>query len=616
MTARPGVGVHASRLALTARMSIGTSTWVIITALSVLTVSTRALQREMAGWDAVLYVACSVAVVPVVMMLANAVMRSRVSSTGGAVSCALVAWVGAGAIRIALETAFAERVSGSVVVLPWFVYLSQLVTLPLWAGILGLVQAANLQRAQVLIERDDLIARLTRSTEERWRDLDEERAALAAHVADTIRPQIDRIRQLLERADAGPVLMALGGELQQVSEQSREIVRSASHETAMLAQRSDRLRLNQPPAPVRDSLGWRIADLSTRRWAAAPGPVALALLVSATPLLLGAGGLRAWLLLPIVIPTALALDAALLWALRPLLRRLTRGAAWPLIVIANTASIAGGLVIVRIATAALSIDIYTARSAPYAAVFVVLLGLFATLAQIWSADRREIQLRAARTARVEEEVAALEVDMEAEYARVCARTARLLHGPVQGRLAAISMALRLAVDRHGFIDGGTIRTCRALADACSTDLDLLVRVDRSPAVLEDMLRDLGTRWQGLLTLHWTLDPHVRALIDADAALRTRVGDFIGDCATNACRHGAARHLSITGHFTADGAMEFSAEDDGRGPELPIRPGSGLGSLGTQGRDWWIERSATGGCVVRYRVSVSEFSDGLSVLSPA
>ena len=234
----------------------------------------------------------------------------------------------------------------------------------------------------------------------------------------------------------------------------------------------------------------------------------------------------------------------------------------------------------------------------------MLAGVVITLAQIWEQERRDMADVAERLVRLEADLVALDGDTEAEYERVCQHTARLLHGPIQGRLAAIAMLLQLSSREDGGVSPATLNTCRSLADACVEDLDLLVQVDRAPPPLEEAMRILRGRWLGLLALRWYFQPEARALIDSDMVLRTKFEDFVADCATNACRHGAARRMTVSARILDSGDIEVAAEDDGGGPALPIDVGSGLGALGRQGMEWTIDRTPEGGCVVRYRLTAT------------
>ena len=94
-------------------------------------------------------------------------------------------------------------------------------------------------------------------------------------------------------------------------------------------------------------------------------------------------------------------------------------------------------------------------------------------------------------------------------------------------------------------------------------------------------------------------------------MRSKVEDFLGDCVTNASRHGAARNLEITCRLNESGLIELRAEDDGRGLGHKFVPGSGLGSLGEMDVNWSIENHLGGGCVVTYWPIVNQ-SDQLLI----
>lgn len=603
MAAPSGRRRTAGMWALAARMSVAPSTWIIITVLSVSTVALRAVERQLTGTAAVVYVASSIAVVPVVMLLAGSLVRRHLDRAAWVIGWAVGAWLVSGLLRIVVESALADFFGAPILVFPARVYVAQVLTLPVWAGLLGIVQAGNIRRAQEADERERLVVRLGMTTAERWQELDVERRVLADYVAKTIRPEVERIRALLAAVDPGATAQ-LREELRRVAEQSREIVRRASRETSDLAHRSRRFEGAPGDVTNVEAQWWRVAGLDTSNWSPAPMAAAAALLVTTIPPFLGVGEPRLWWLPLSVIALAVALDVVFIRALASVLRRVSRALGAALIVIANIGAVVVSYWLARISLSAVFDVVPGARFDVGVATILILSGLVVTVVQMWDLDRRDLIQQASRSAQLEYELVELDQDMEAEYERICLHTARLLHGPIQGRLAAIAMSLQLAAHGDGSLTPTTIRACRRLADACLSDLDAIAQLDRLPPPLEKVLRDLRDRWRGLLSLRWYLDPQVRAEVDADVSLRIKVEDFIGDCATNACRHGAARRMTISGRFIDNGVLEFAAEDDGSGPRLPVVVGGGLGNLGLEGIDWSIEASASGGTRVRYRPSIA------------
>lgn len=602
MVALSGRRRTAGMWVLAARMSVAPSTWIIITVLSLSTVALRAVERQLTGTAAVVCVATSIAVVPVVMLITGSFMRRHIDRGAWVIGWALGAWLVSGLLRIVVESALADFFVAPILVFPTRVYVAQVLTLPVWAGLLGVVQAGSIRRAQETDERERLVERLGMTTAERWQELDVERRVLADYVAKTIRPEVERIRVLLAEVDPGATAQ-LREELRQVAEQSREIVRRASRETSDLAHRSRRLEREPEEVTNVEAQWWRVAGLDTSNWSPAP-MAAAALLVTTIPPFLGVGEPRLWWLPLSVIALAVALDVVFIRALASVLRRVGRALGAALIVIANIGAVVVSYWLARISFSAVFDVVPGARFDVGVVTILILSGLVVTVVQMWDLDRRDLIQQSSRSAQLEYELVELDQDMEAEYERICLHTARLLHGPIQGRLAAIAMSLQLAAHGDGSLTPTTIRACRGLADACLSDLDAIAQLDRLPPPLEKVLRDLRDRWRGLLSLRWYLDPQVRVEVDADVSLRIKVEDFIGDCATNACRHGAARRMTISGRFIDNGVLEFAAEDDGSGPRLPVVVGGGLGNLGLEGIDWSIEASASGGTRVRYRPTIA------------
>lgn len=585
-------------LALAARLAIAPSTWIFITALSIITISVRADMREISGGQAFLYVGISVMVVPVVVSLVGLLLKVWHPQVLGVVILAVIAWVVAGLGRIGAESFLAHFWNLSDPILGFNVYFAQLVTLPIWAAILGTFGALNIQLLNTIDEQSRLISRLRMSTEERWNELTVEREVLARQVAESIKPQIGRISELLDKLKTNKPSVELGNEIHQVAEQCRDLVRRSSRETAELAQRRQDLveakgRTTQPLF-----IGLWPIQRPTAPWPPATGASLLALSVTMLPIAAASGSVTLFLVIAVALITV-AINRLLWTLIGSRFRHLSEPLAWLAISFVNVAS---PLIAYFGLTTALSriANMNFFPRLPVAAFSMLFLGgVMITLAQIWSRDRKQLRDHATAVNKLGEELAELDADTRIEYERVCQQTSRLLHGPIQGRLAAVSMSLAMSSSDGQRIPSETLAVCRGLVDACLSDLDQMMQVDKVLPPIEVSLRELRRRWTGLLDIRWSFNNEILAELDRDATLRSKVEDFLGDCATNACRHGAARNLEFRCGLNDLGLIELSAEDDGRGLDQDFEPGSGLSTLGTFGVNWSIANRSGGGCLVRY-----------------
>ena len=186
--------------------------------------------------------------------------------------------------------------------------------------------------------------------------------------------------------------------------------------------------------------------------------------------------------------------------------------------------------------------------------------------KVWA--RAEERLMATQSA-----LDTLDQDMTRRYQQMRAQTTAMLHGPVQGRLATIAMTLRF---EDGDAPREVVDSCRAMLDACQQDL---ARVATDPfsehRSTDQIVTDLRAQWSGLLDISWEVDAAAGNRLNASAGVRRRFETLVADLASNALRHGSAHTLRFLVTMD-DEDLCVVARDDGRGPQLPVMPGKGLG----------------------------------------
>lgn len=586
---------------LTARLSIAPTTWLIITALSFITIAVRADIRDLTGGRAALYVGMSVLVLPLVMMITDSVARKVQHVPWKTVTIAASGWICVGLCRILVESLLVYLWNVDDPIIGWNVYAAQLFVPAIWAMILGFSSALNLQIWMSISSQDQLVERLKMTTKERWERLSVERQILASQVAEFIKPQITRISELLEVMSASVPSVALREEVTQVAEQSRDLVRRSAREVADLAQRREDLAAMQVDPPVRIVHGFWPSHEPQTPWRSAPMASFFALVVTMIPIAFSSGPPTLYLTSVVLVLTLIV--NYLLWMIfGVLVMRVPKFLSLIVIIAVNVISPGLSYGVLTFGLLRVSNFSFSPRL-PFAAMsMIVLAGMMITLAQIWSRDREELERREAVISDLNQQLQGLEADTRLEYERVCVQSAKLLHGPIQGRLAAVAMSLAMS-DRAGReVQIETIASCRVLLDACLSDLDHMMQADRTVPVVEVSLRELRRQWRGLLEIQWAMNPDIVQLIDNDSDTRAKVADFLGECATNASRHGAARRLVVSGVLAASGNIELTVRDDGCGPSLPVVPGSGLGLLGEEGNTWSIGSNPDGGCVVSLRLA--------------
>ena len=169
---------------------------------------------------------------------------------------------------------------------------------------------------------------------------------------------------------------------------------------------------------------------------------------------------------------------------------------------------------------------------------------------------------------------------------------QILHGPVQGRLAAAVMALRIHMDEVERGDNPSAETLRQriseLLDEAAMDLIALNQPPQKDSGDTGMiLNDLGTRWRGFLDIDIEIHENAQRFLAQHPDWVPRVTQCVEEALTNSSRHGFARHVRIG--LDLDGVAFFTLDviDDGRGFSTPPRQGLGLASITATGGTWQL-----------------------------
>ena len=179
------------------------------------------------------------------------------------------------------------------------------------------------------------------------------------------------------------------------------------------------------------------------------------------------------------------------------------------------------------------------------------------------------------------------------------QVAELLHGPVQGRLAAVSLAIRLHMDSLQRGEDPSLselkRRVDHLLDETSRDLQRLGRepVDSSRDVAE-RLTAVVIQWQGFLDLTVDTDALVVDVLHGHPDVAERLARCLDEAVTNASRHGGARRVMARCRIEEGSLLVLDVVDDGIGVIDSPTAGIGLESVTASGGVWqFVPVSGTG-----------------------
>lgn len=231
---------------------------------------------------------------------------------------------------------------------------------------------------------------------------------------------------------------------------------------------------------------------------------------------------------------------------------------------------------------------------------LVIVFILAMLAASMERHLREIAAQADDLEQVEEEITEINTALHDDLAAEKRRVALLLHGPVQGRLAAVAMLLKLDVEnsRPGEAPADTRERCQVILDHVVSDLTGVVNGTFDEGLpLPDRLNQLAERWQGIAAVSLTSDRRVFDAVADEPGLRTWIFEIVEEGINNAVTHGRATHIDIDIGMH-DGLIEVSVRDDGVGLGAEQEPGLGLPTIGRSPARLNLSPSSIGGCELR------------------
>lgn len=185
---------------------------------------------------------------------------------------------------------------------------------------------------------------------------------------------------------------------------------------------------------------------------------------------------------------------------------------------------------------------------------------------------------------------ATKVDLEREHLQIQRQMSHLLHGPVQGNLAALTLALRVhAAAEHEEFSAGQreviMRSTALIDESLRTLREILDEPERGTVDVGARLVELTRAWRGLMTITLDMPAEVLSVSRADPGLLQDALDAVEEGITNASRHGDARNLDIKIRLLVTGEVEVVLLNDGRPVSGVVSAGFGLKAIDAAGGRW-------------------------------
>ena len=195
---------------------------------------------------------------------------------------------------------------------------------------------------------------------------------------------------------------------------------------------------------------------------------------------------------------------------------------------------------------------------------------------------------------------ALAVELERAGERMRDQVSLVLHGSVQSRLTAVSLALHVHMeqlragghpDQRQLLERVTVLLERAVGDVQS------VFAQEPPAAsIETRMEAMRAQWLGLLDITWRESPRAAEVLGADPECAAWVLEILEEAITNASRHGMAGsvHLRIDVDHETGTILVIKATDDGIGPPNDVQEGLGTQRIRARGGSWTLDPVQDGG----------------------
>jgi signal transduction histidine kinase len=184
--------------------------------------------------------------------------------------------------------------------------------------------------------------------------------------------------------------------------------------------------------------------------------------------------------------------------------------------------------------------------------------------------------------------------------------AGILHGPLQGRIAGIAMALRLNAVNKDLSDEQKAKKLIEIEGLLSTvinDVQELFKTEKKEPAASIIIKLIKLRrsWEGIAGVKWTIEPRVFAALPTNKFLIVR--DILYESVSNSVRHGGASNVVIL--IDSDSRdLILTITDDGKGVSKEVHPGAGLRNFSEVGATYSFDHEVEHGAKLVVRLPLA------------
>jgi len=184
------------------------------------------------------------------------------------------------------------------------------------------------------------------------------------------------------------------------------------------------------------------------------------------------------------------------------------------------------------------------------------------------------------------------------------KIANLLHGPVQGKIAGVVLALRIYASNDKAISETEIDKIKKILNSVDRDLDQIINSSNNISQFDftQSINKLKSNWGELIQVVIVNENWFDAgLLNSYAASMSEVLD---EAISNALRHGLASKVDIGISFVNNN-LKITVTDDGSGIDENYKPGFGMGVYKDNNFKYSIFKGQNGGSQLILTTSIEQ-----------